>query len=116
MKYSGWDYLDHMVMTCEEMSFCMTGIHSAKEFSDNILVRRAVIMCLLDLGELLTGLSDKEMELFESESWHRIIGFRNRAAHGYHAMDFEIVYSIVVNRVPPLYEFLRKQQQLLRGC
>ena len=31
--------------------------------------------------------------------------------HGYHALDFELVYSIAVNRVPPLYNFLKEKQK-----
>jgi len=110
MKYSGWDFIDHMVKTCEELNECMQGIETEEEFVNSILVRRAAVMCLLDLGELFTGLGDEEKGLYETEHWHRIIGFRNRSAHGYHTMDFGLVYSIVVNRVPPLYEFLKRHQ------
>ena len=111
MKYSGWDYLDHMLHTCEELEVCLTGINSVEDFENSIVVRRAVVMCLLDLGELITSLSEKEISLFPSESWHKIVGFRNRAAHGYHSMDFEIVYTLATVRVPPLYEFLKQYKQ-----
>ena len=114
MKYSGWDYIDHMVDTCKELSECMEGIHTEEDFINSVLVRRAAVMCLLDLGELFSGLGDDEKNLFVSDHWHRIIGFRNRSAHGYHTMDFRLVYSIVVNRVPPIYEFLKQQQARLR--
>ena len=111
MKYSGWDYLDHMVQTCEELFECMQGVTSAEDLKASIKTRRAVVMCLLDLGELFTGLGDEERGEYPTEHWHRIIGFRNRSSHGYHALDFELVYSIAVNRVPPLYEFLKKKQK-----
>lgn len=108
MKYSGWDYLDHMLQTCKELEICLADIDSLEEFENSVVVRRAVVMCLLDLGELITGLSEKETDLFPSDSWHRIVGFRNRAAHGYHTMDFEIVYTLATQRIPPLHKFLRE--------
>jgi len=114
MKYSGWDYLDYMVQTCDELFECMQDVSSADELEASVTKRRAVVMCLLDLGELFKSLSAKETGLFPSENWQHIIGFRNRASHGYHMLDFSIVYSIATNRVPPLYKFL-KEQQNLRG-
>ena len=113
MKYSGWDYLDHMIQTCEELFECMQGVNSAAELEASVKTRRAVVMCLLDLGELFTGLGDNERNEYPSEHWHRIIGFRNRSSHGYHELDFDLVYNIVIKRVPPLYEFLKQKQKLM---
>ncbi|MCL2049453.1 MAG: DUF86 domain-containing protein [Defluviitaleaceae bacterium] len=111
MKYRGWAYIDHMVQTCEELFACMQGVNSVDELKADIKTRRAVVMCLLDLGELFKSLTDKELSEYPCEHWHKIIGFRNRSAHGYHELNFSYVYQIVVNRIPPLYEFLKKKQQ-----
>ena len=110
MKHRGWDYLDHMVQTCEELFECMQDINSAEDFEASVKTRRAVVMCLLDLGELLKSLSSDEKALYPSENWQHIIGFRNRASHGYHQLSFKIVYSIAIDLVPPLYVFLKQQQ------
>ena len=112
MKYSGWDYIDHMLQACNEMNICLQGINSASEFEESVIARRAVTMCLLDLGELINGLSERDLSPFPSESWHKIIGFRNRAAHGYHSMDFGIVYTLATVRVPEIYEYLIKQKRV----
>jgi len=111
MKYKGWDYLDHMVQACEELLECMEGVETAEDFKSSVKTRRAAAMCLLDLGELFKSLDEKELNEYPSEHWRKIIGFRNRSAHGYHTLDFDMVYSIAVNRVPPLYEFMKKKQQ-----
>jgi uncharacterized protein with HEPN domain len=99
-----------MIQACEELSVCMKGIKSSLEFEESIVVRRAVTMCILDLGELITGLRERELSSYPSESWNRIIGFRNRAAHGYKSMDFSIVYTLATVRIPEIYEYLKKQQ------
>ena len=66
-------------------------------------------MCLLDLGELCKKLNDSERNEYPSEHWQSIIGFRNRSAHGYHELSFDIVYEVIVNRVRPLYGFLKNK-------
>ena len=111
MKLRGWDNLHHMVHTCYELFEIMQDLNSVEEFVSDVKTRRAVTMCLLDLGELFKNLSDDERGEYPSENWQHLIGFRNRASHGYHQLDFKVVYSIAVNRVPPLYEFLKKKQQ-----
>ena len=111
MKYSGWDFLDHMVQACEELIEFLKDINSSDEFEADAKTRRAVTMCLLDLGELFKGLTDEEKGQYPSDSWQNIIGFRNRASHGYHRLSFKIVYSIAVDLIPPLYEFLKQKQR-----
>ncbi|MCL2049455.1 MAG: DUF86 domain-containing protein [Defluviitaleaceae bacterium] len=111
MKYEGWDYLDHMVQACDELTECMNGIHSVQDLKKSVLTRRAVTMCLLDLGELFKSLTTEEKAEYQSNNWQHVIGFRNRAAHGYHDLDFGIIFDIVVNIVPPLSRFLKEKQK-----
>ena len=107
MKYRGWGYIDHMVQTCEEIFEYMREINSLEALEADGKTRRAVAMCLIDLGEMFKNLTEREFGEFPSEHWHKIIGFRNRAAHGYYELNFEYVYQIIINRVPPLYAFLK---------
>ena len=111
MKHRGWGYVDHMVRACDELFEFLKDVKTCDEFVADAKTRRAVTMCLLDLGELFKSLSDAERGQFPSENWQHIIGFRNRASHGYHQLDFKIVYRIATVRVPPLYEFLKRKQQ-----
>ena len=111
MKYKGWDYIDHMVKTCEELTECMKGIHSVQELKESVLAKRAVTMCLLDLGELFKSLTPEEKAEYPSGNWQHVIGFRNRAAHGYHDLDFGIIFDIVANTIPPLSKFLKEKQK-----
>ncbi|MCL2052171.1 MAG: DUF86 domain-containing protein [Lachnospiraceae bacterium] len=110
MKYKSWDYLDHMVQTCDELTECMKGIDSVQELKKSILAKRAVTMCLLDLGELFKSLTIEEKAEYPLGNWQHVIGFRNRAAHGYHDLDFGIIFDIVVNTIPPLSKFLKEKQ------
>ena len=105
--------MDHMVQACEELFVCMDGVNSAVELESSVVKRRAVVMCLLDLGEMFKSLTEDEINQYPSENWKNFIGFRNRASHGYHTMNFAIVYSLATEKVSPLYEFLKNKQQEL---
>lgn len=52
------------------------------------------------MGEKLrdSGFADKYPEI----PWNEIAGLRNRIAHGYDAIDHEMVYDISTNDVPEL--------------
>ena len=65
----------------------------------------------MDLGELFKSLGNNELGQYPSENWKNIIGFRNRASHGYQSLNFEIVYKLAAEKVPPLYEFLKNKQK-----
>ena len=48
MKHEGWDYLDHMVQTCEELFECMHGVSKHKELESDVKTRRAwSCVCLI---------------------------------------------------------------------
>jgi uncharacterized protein with HEPN domain len=110
MKHEGWGCIDHILHTCAELEVCLEGVTSAEDLEKSVVVRRAVVMCLLDLGELFKSIGKENIAIFPSESWQNIIGFRDRAAHGYHTMDFGIVYALAAVRVPPLYSFLKEHK------
>ena len=103
------------MQTCEEIFEYMQDVKSFEELEADSKTRRAVVMCLLDLGELFKSLTTDEKNLYPSENWKNFIGFRNRASHGYHSLNFEIVYKLANEKMPPLYEFLKGKQQELEN-
>ena len=82
-----------------------------QELKESVLTKRAVTMCLLDLGELFKSLTTEEKAEYPSSNWQHVIGFRNRAAHGYQDLDFGIIFDIVTNTIPPLHKFLKEKQK-----
>ena len=55
----------------------------------------AVLMRLLALGEEISHLSDDFQEKHPELDWFKIIGLRNRIAHGYFEIDVEVVWETV---------------------
>lgn len=57
------------------------------------------------IGEALNRLSrDDDDTLAEIRDYQRIIGFRNILAHGYDAIDQQLVWDAVQNHLTPLSE------------
>jgi len=68
-------------------------------------VQQAVSLNLIVLGEL-AGQIQKDYPEFtathDTIPWHDIRNMRNRLAHGYFTIDFEVVWDTVKNYVPTL--------------
>jgi uncharacterized protein with HEPN domain len=82
---------------------------SLEMFIQDPKTRKAVIMSLLNIGELTNHLPDEYMNAHPKILWRRMIGMRNLAAHGYRTMDFGIVWEAVQTYIPELVNFLQNQ-------
>ncbi|MDR1112040.1 MAG: DUF86 domain-containing protein [Deltaproteobacteria bacterium] len=73
------------------------------------MIRKAVVMSLLNIGELASHLPQDYIQTHDILPWKAMIGMRNLAAHGYHIMNLEIVWDTAENSIPELLAFLEKE-------
>ena len=62
-------------------------------------------MCLVVIGEAAARLAAADPALVRAHPgvpWSAIVGMRNRIAHGYHEIDFSLVWDTVITFVPDL--------------
>jgi len=69
-----------------------------EEFLADDKTQDAVLMRLLALGEETARLSKDFQDKHEGQDWFKIIGLRNRIAHGYFEIDPEIVWDTVTDK------------------
>ena len=81
-------------------------------FAENDLVRSAVFAKLIIIGEAARNLSAAFRDAHTEIPWGGIVGTRNRIAHGYDQVDWEIVWHIARSNVPQL---LRDIEAILQG-
>ncbi len=81
-------------------------VGSVDEFCANKLVRKAVVMSIINIGELAKKLPDEFKREHSEIPWRKIAGMRDLAAHGYHIMDYSIVWSVTRESVPELFSFI----------
>ena len=73
-----------------------------KKFQKNDLVADAVIRNLEVIGEAVKSVSDKIKKQYPDIEWKKISALRNILAHEYFGVDNEILWDIIVNKLPEL--------------
>lgn len=79
-----------------------------REFIANELIYDATLRNLELIGEAATHIPQEARESNSHISWRRIIGTRNRVAHGYLGIDGDVVWDIIESDIPDLLPKLRE--------
>lgn len=98
------DYLGHMIQACDRIAGYTAGM-TLGAFLENTLVQDAVLRNIEILGEATNNVMESDPDFGEKHPevpWVDIYGMRNRVAHGYFFINFEMVWGVVTKRVPEL--------------
>lgn len=68
----------------------------------------AMVRLLEIVGEAAKGVSADFRRRCPAIPWRQLAGTRDRLIHGYFDVDFDIVWAIVANDIPPLIAELQK--------
>jgi uncharacterized protein with HEPN domain len=72
------------------------------DLDNDRLLNLALVRLLEIIGEAANRIP-RERQIEQPEiPWMQIIGLRNRLIHGYDAVDFDILWQIVTEDLPPL--------------
>ena len=80
-------------------------------FLGSEMLRRAVSMTLINIGELVNRLTDEIKQQNSAVPWRAITNLCNVAAHGYDALDMENIRKTVTEDVP---SFLTQLGEILQ--
>ena len=101
MSRSTLDYLKHILDEFEFLATKTAGL-SQEEFLQDAILQRAFARSLEIVGEAVKNLSDDFRQRNEHIDWKSMAGMRDRLTHQYFAVDYEIVWDTVINKVPKL--------------
>lgn len=101
--------LEHMLEDAEDIIMFAEEAGSLEAFSKDVKTRKAIIMSLLNIGELANQLPTEYKTNHAEIQWKNMIGMRNYAAHGYHTMSLDTVWATTQTSVPKLLNFLKSQ-------
>ena len=73
-----------------------------EEFSKNEILKRAICMTVINIGELIKNLSEDIRKEYPQIPWKSIAGFRDIAAHKYQKLKMKDVYITVKEDFPVL--------------
>ncbi len=74
-----------------------------EEYISDIRTKRAVERNIEIIGEAFNRIMKKDKK-FQLENVQKIIGTRNRIAHGYDKISDDLIWSILINHLPKLEE------------
>jgi len=94
-------FLDDILAAADEITEFIQG-QTAESFTENRLVRSAVVHQLAIIAEVVTRLPPELQERHPHVPWPGIKGFRNIIVHHHFGIDWEEVWRSATVRVPVL--------------
>lgn len=91
-----------------DIASVMMGETSLEEFLGNEMLKRAVCMTVINIGELVKNITDDTRKEYKQIPWKAIAGFRDIAAHKYQTLKMEDVFQTVTIDFPNLKRDLDK--------
>lgn len=115
--YSGNNllYILTVLEAIEKISIFVSKFKDAPSFfkADDQLYFHAVNSLLLAVGEESKKLESDLKKEFEEIPWSAIAGMRNRLAHDYRGIDFNLVFSTATVEIPILKSVLIKMLKMI---
>ena len=101
--------LEHILDDTQDAIKFANEAGSIEIFSSNKMIYKAVVMSILNIGELVKHLPQEYKTAHTKIPWKSISGMHDIAAHGYHTMNYKIIWDVVINYMPDLADFIKKQ-------
>lgn len=98
-------YLEDLLTAAEEVGIVVNEAGESYTRGD-LIARRALEKCLLNLGEAAGRLSQSFKDRYPLVPWHAVVGLRNVLAHEYGAVDYRALWRVATQDVPELVKSL----------
>jgi uncharacterized protein with HEPN domain len=109
-RHEGDIRLRHMLDHARE-AVAMASDRSRAELDTDRQLNLSLVRLLEIVGEAAGRVPAEERVRHPDIPWPEIVGLRNRLIHGYDSVDFDILWQIVSDDLPPLIAALEKALQ-----
>jgi uncharacterized protein with HEPN domain len=109
------DYLNHMLAAMDRVAGYLID-HDEASFAQMSMLQDAVIRNIEIVGEAANNVLKAEPNmprLHPEIPWAEIYAMRNRVAHGYFAVDLNVIWQTACRDLPELYPLLTRLLQSL---
>jgi uncharacterized protein with HEPN domain len=101
--------LNKIVGYCDEIDEAVSRFNATFEILENdTLLKNAISMCILQIGELATHLTDDFKDFHPLIPWRKITDMRNIAAHHYGKFNNDILWETITTDISPLREYCQR--------
>ena len=98
--------LEHITDYCDQISEAVERFGADLSiFLNDRVYRNAVSLCILQIGELVSILTEEFKQNYSDIPWREIKLMRNIVAHRYGTIDYTITWDVVQNDIPKLKAF-----------
>ncbi len=99
MPPSSLEYLRHILDEARYLISSSRGL-SRDDFLRDETLKRAFVRSIEIIGEASKKVSPQLKERHNELEWRAIAGMRDRLVHDYLGVDYDIVWDVVLNKVP----------------
>ena len=94
--------LDLIAHIIDEIDYLLEESHKLNltEFLNSETLKRAFARSIEIIGEAVKNLPDTVITQNPHIEWRKIAGMRDRLIHGYFSVDYDLVWDVVVNKLP----------------
>lgn len=107
------DYLEHIQQAATDVRGFVEGL-SKEDFLADKRTQQAVIMSFIIIGEASAKVMDRYDNFVQTHPevpWRSMRNMRNRMAHGYFAINLDVVWETVQEWLPELLKQMRSVRQ-----
>ena len=112
MKPRDDNLLKHISSYCMRVADYLRRINSNKDtFLADSMIQDACCMCIVQISELSSMLSDEMKQKHPEIPWRAIKDTRNFYVHNYGSVDPNYVWNTMINDIPVLHRWCESQQK-----
>jgi len=101
MSFEPREYLRHILVEAEYLLEQSRSLGQT-EFIQHETLRRAFVRSLEIIGEAAKRVPDDVRADLPGIDWRGMAGMRDRLIHGYFGVDYDLVWDVVLTKIPPL--------------
>ena len=106
MSPSALEYVRHMLDETEYLLGQSKGL-THERFVRNATLKRAFVRSIEIIGEASKQIPDDLKVKYSHLEWRAMAGMRDRLIHDYMGVDYDIVWDVVINKIPELHRALQ---------
>lgn len=104
MRKEPTEYLKHIHAECSFILSVTKSPLTKDEFLKNETLKRAIARSLEIIGEATKQIPEDVKTNWKSIKWREMAGMRDKLIHDYMGTNYLIVWDVVKNKIPRLYE------------
>lgn len=100
-------FIHHMLDRARE-AIDMTSGRTRADLDRDRMLNLALVRLVEVIGEAASRVQDEFRSRYPEVPWRQTVGIRNRLIHGYDSVNFDILWTVIQEDLPPLIEQLQR--------